>query len=176
MTLSELRRSLRMPALVLAMIIPALAYGGERAPSVDYVSWYYKPESAFKRISEYFGGAESTRGRLILRSQAEQRDGLYFVLRTSGPLSALPADGTLTLEYIAAGDARPRQAHHPINIEATDSRREIWIGFTGTDAPGREDPPVAWSVVIRDASGSVVQSRNSHLWQMPSADGTKIAE
>ncbi len=172
MTLRGLRHALAPVAMVFALTVglPNRVAADDSPPAgalgIDSVSWYFKPESAFKRITEFFGGAERTGHRLILRTDADARAGLYFVLRTSAPLSALPVGSSVELQFIEAGDPHPRRVRMTLPADGQDGRREIWFGFTGADTPARDRPPVAWSATLLDATGKPVAERNSFLWAM----------
>ena len=56
----------------------ALVLTGWGTPSLKVLSLSFREHYDFVRISEYFSGKENTSGQIILRSQENQRRGLYF--------------------------------------------------------------------------------------------------
>ena len=59
-------------------IIFGLVLTGWGTPSLKVLSHSFREHYDFVRISEYFSGKENTSGQIILRSQENQRTGLYF--------------------------------------------------------------------------------------------------
>lgn len=136
---------------------------------IDNVVWYYKPEQAFKRIGEYFDGVERSGRKVIIRSDPESREGLYFITRISEFAEDMPANCSFEVEIIRPDMKQPVSKIFPFP-ENCKSHREFWLGFTGDDVPADEEAPVAWRVRLRSPDGTVVATRNSFLWSKPSAD------
>lgn len=136
-----------------------------RPLEISHVRWDYQNTAFFKRISEYFTNVENTGHRLILRTQPENRDGLYFQARLSRPASALPAGTSIEVTFLSPDSQTPVRYRFTIPTDGTDTDKEqLWLGFTGEDAPKDEKPPVAWQIRALGANGEVLAGYDSFLW------------
>ncbi len=159
---------LALAALVLAPVVSTLSAAS--APSevrVVRVWPEYRAESSFVRIAEYFGGREKA-PELIVRSQADSRDGYYFLARFE---SALPVrDAILALEYIVPGDEFARVNFFSVDLPA--GSRAVLAGLTGGDWPGAKIAPTAWRLRLLGPGGHELAREQSFLWSMPPVAST----
>ncbi len=146
-----------------------------RAPSgtstegvvIAHVDQRYIPDADFRRISEYFTGRENTSGRLIERTDPQQRAGYYFILSLEWhPHTTLSAGTQADLDYILKGDPQPRHAHFVFSAP-TGTFHEILLGLTGTNWTDQNATMVAWKVALEDAAGAVLATQQSFLWSLP---------
>lgn len=134
--------------------------------SLHHLRWDYKEADFFKRISEYFSGRESTGYRLILRTDPQERAGLYFQASLSAPISELPTGSTLVVRYVRSDKAEATVTHTfelPDTVK-NSNKTQLWLGFTGADTPADKAPPTAWQVSVVDAAGKQLAEVHSFLW------------
>ncbi|MFW5883182.1 MAG: hypothetical protein ACOCVG_02340 [Verrucomicrobiota bacterium] len=120
-------------------------------------------EGEFKRIPEYFTGEEFTGGRTILRSDPQERRGLYFVLRLDTAVRKLPAESSVRLHYITPEQPDIQTTVLPLP-QARAPGREVFFGLTGDDWPDLDERPVVWQIQVPDANAELLASRESYLW------------
>jgi hypothetical protein len=153
---------------------PPSATSGPAGVSTDgvviaHVDQKFMEEAAFKRISEYFTGRENTSGRVIERTDPQQRAGYYFILSLEWhPHTTLPAGTQADLDYLRKNDPQPHHAHFVFSA-AGGTFNEILLGLTGAEWTDRNLTMVAWKVTLRDATGAVLADRQSFLWGLPAA-------
>lgn len=153
--------------IVFFLLCGAGVQAGQPEVEIDSVVWYYKPEQAFKRIGEYLDGEERTGRKIILRTQDEApRRGLYFIVRTDTFANELPVGCIFEVDIIQPDQKKTvtKQFTLPVNPK---SHREIWLGFTGSDIPKGDEPPVAWRVRLLGPDGQELSAYESFLWRKP---------
>ena len=152
----------RLVAATLLLIIPALLNG---ATSIVRVWPAYRDADSFRRITEYMGGRESTGNEIVLRTQADSRDGYYFLTRLKND-SATPG-ASFVLEVILPGNPAVHTFTFAADLPA--GRQVYQLGVTGADWPGKGTRPSAWRVTIRSSEGAILAERTSFLWTAPAA-------
>jgi hypothetical protein len=140
---------------------------GTDGVAITHVDQRYIEDMDFRRISEYFTGQENTSGRLIERTDPQQRAGYYFIVSLAWhPHTTLPAGTQADVDYIRKDDPQPRHAHFTFSAP-TGTFNEILLGLTGTDWTDQDATMVAWKVTLKDAAGAVLADRQSFLWSLP---------
>lgn len=147
--------------LLLAMLCPALL----QAVGIRNVSPRFFDRADFQSISEYFGVGEQQGDRLILRTDAERRDGLYFVVDLDTPVTALPADAQVVLDIVNV-KAEEQTLRFPLGEQDRPVKR-LLLGLTGDtwSTPGAS--ALAWRVTLLGPEGNVLTEAKSFLWEMP---------
>lgn len=126
----------------------------------------WRNADAFDRIREYFGGPENDGRRIVERTQAADRAGLYFLVRVR-TATALP-HATLVLQVVRPDN--PAVKRYTFTVSLPAKGKVVQLGLTGADWPGgRNAHPVAWKVTLLDAAGQPVASRQSFLWAKPAS-------
>lgn len=125
----------------------------------------YIAEEDFKRISEYFSGAENKGNRVILRSDPKERAGFYFTLVLDAKVRDLPRGTVITGEFYTPVSP-DRQSHDFVLPNKLPKTKEVFVGLTGADWPVVEGVPGAWRFTIKDADGNVLARKQSYLWSM----------
>ncbi len=121
----------------------------------------------FRRISEYFTGQENTSGRIIERTNPQQRAGHYFIISLEfHPRTTLPRGTQADLDYIRKNHAETQHQHFTFSADA-GTWNEILLGLTGTDWPDNNETIVAWKITLKNASGKVLADDQSFLWGIP---------
>lgn len=132
--------------------------------SIDRVWPQWQDAEAFDRIREYFGKSEAFGRELVIRTDAEQRAGLYFLVRVK---SQAPLDHARFVVEIVRPDS-PEVRQYNFAAPLGGKRKTVELGLTGKDWPGGRDMhPVAWRVSLRDGEGRTVASEQSFLWADP---------
>ena len=124
----------------------------------------YRAADSFDRISEYFGGAENSARRTVLRTQSGDRAGYYFLVRLVNPGVAQPGC-SWQLQVILPTSAQPRTFAFGTGIPAGNDVFEL--GLTGADWPNAKTEPVAWKLGLQSADGRELVSQQSFLWDRP---------
>lgn len=129
------------------------------APKIVRVWGDYVQAASFERIAEYFGAPESHPGRSVLRTQANSRDGYYFLVRINAA-DTIPEGAHWLIEVL-----RPNE-RTPVSFEiANQSKSKVYqLGLTGSDWPNAKEVPVAWKVSLLSADGQTVLAHESFLW------------
>ncbi len=153
---------LRSVATLLLLALPALLSG-----AVDIVRVWptYRDANSFRRISEYIGGRESSGREIVLRSQAADRSGYYFLTRLKSDRALEGAN--LVVEVVLPGNPAVRTFTFPALIAS--GAKVYQLGVTGTDWPAKTIRPAAWRVTARSADGTVLAELASFLWSGPTA-------
>ena len=142
---------------------------GARAPAQDvrfervWLQWH--KSDSFQSFYEYHTGRELTGKWIVLRSQPDERTGLYFLVRVESP-RALEAGATFVVRVITPVSTETKVFSFPAAI-----RKGTWlydIGLTGKDWMGSHVRPVAWEVELQSGSGEVLARKASFLWEKPS--------
>src|SRR5690606_31060267 len=95
-------------SLVFLTLALATATAGLRAAAVEVMHVWpgYRDAASFESLGELLGRGETTRGRIVLRSQGDQRDGCYFLVRLRNEHDL--SDARVRLEVILPGSDRPQ--------------------------------------------------------------------
>jgi hypothetical protein len=158
-------------SFILFTIISSLpAYAAAAEASIARVWPKYRTASSFTRIAEYFGGQERS-PELIVRSQAQAREGYYFLVRFDLP-EAKPG-AMLAVEYIMPGEENPRVNFFTMNLPK--GSRAVLAGLTGSDWPAAKVSPTAWRLRLMGANGTEIVQQQSFLWSLPPSTAPAIA-
>ncbi len=144
--------------------ILGISYTGET--KVSYCNIAYMDEDTTRSIYEIFTGEEFSQGYLTLRSQPNERAGMYFYIMISGP-DSIPLASTieLSVDKIAEG---AKATTYTFTVPETHSLlREIRLGLTGKDWQDPKTKVNAFRIVIKNPGGKVVLDHKSWLWSMP---------
>ncbi len=135
--------------------------------AITHVDQRFIDDLEFRRISEYFTGNENTSGRIIERSDPQQRAGYYFILSLEfHPRTTLPTGTQADLDYIRKNHAEPLHQHFTFSAD-TGTWNEILLGLTGSAWPDKDEAVVAWKITLKNAAGNVLADRQSFLWGIP---------
>ncbi len=158
---------MRILALLLAFVVAGtvVARGADTVSDVRVVRVFtgWREASSFKRISEYFTGRENTGGEVILRTQPAARGGYYFLVRTDndGPAREV----RFRLEVVTEDATQPRRFEFSAALPA--GNQVYQLGLTGADWGVSTVTPMAWKLEMVDASGAVLATEKSYLWEKP---------
>ena len=153
-------RFLRVSLFILVLATAA------RAAEVEFLRVWpaWRAAEDFDRISEYFGGGENTGREIVLRTQAAERGGYYFLVRVKS--AAALADAKFQLSVIRPDAPEPKTFTFPAALPAKEA--VFQLGLTGADWPaGKKGNPVAWKVAVVAADGRTLAEQKSFLWEKP---------
>lgn len=136
------------------------------AQEVEFVRIWpeWRDADSFKRISEYLGGKENTGRQTVLRSQTDNRDGFYFLVRVRNRESWFE-NARFVLEIITPDSAKPKVYEFPASISR--GSRVFNLGLTGSDWTNEEEHPVAWKLRLMSSDDREIVSQQSFLWAIP---------
>jgi hypothetical protein len=156
-----------MRPLLAALALLAAACAPARAADLrlERVWPQWRDADSFASLYEDHTGRELVGGWIVLRSQPDQRGGLYFLARVQNPGARVPG-ATFVLRVISPGSIETRVFHYPADIPG--GSRLFEIGLTGKDWAGARVQPVAWELELQGADGSVLARKASFLWEKPS--------
>lgn len=119
---------------------------------------------SFQSFYEYHTGRELVGKWTVLRSQPEERTGLYFLTRVEN--HGAPVSGATLVVRVVTPDATETKVFtFPAQVKAGSWLFEI--GLTGKDWPAEHIEPVAWDVELQSADGTVLAKKTSFLWEKP---------
>ena len=101
---------------------------------------------------------------MVLRSNPENRNGLYFSLFIKDRIRSLP-EGTKAIVEVLQPNSPDTQIYEysiPVN---TSKSKELMLGITGANWPNEDDHPLAWRVRLVNAEGEELASDKSYLWR-----------
>ncbi len=151
-----------VPALLLSVAMATTTFASEVSLVRVWPQW--RNADAFDRVREYFGGAENDGREIVVRTHAEQRAGMYFVVRVKSA-AAVP-NAKFVLEVVRPDSPDLKTFTFPVSVPAKGKLFEL--GLTATDWPGgRSAHPVAWKLSLVDADGHEVATEQSFLWAKP---------
>jgi hypothetical protein len=139
-----------------------------RAPAADlsftrvWLQW--RKADSFQSLYEYRTARELTGKWVMLRSQPDERTGLYFLVRVENP--GAPVSGAVFFVRVVTPEAKETK----VFTFPADVRAGSWvfgIGLTGKDWAGEHVQPVAWEVELQSADGVVLARKTSFLWEKP---------
>lgn len=155
-----------MPRLTLSIgLLLCVLASSPAAESVEFVRVWpgYRSEESFQTIGEFFGRKEHTGGRILLRTQPDDRSGYYFLIRIR-KTDAIP--GALVRVQIIFSDSPVAKAF-TLPVDIPQGHPVLSVGITGSDWLGPAIRPVAWRVALQRSDGIEIASEKSFLWAQP---------
>lgn len=161
---SRLRTSgnIRQTSVLLAFFV--FGFCGSSFGAKLQTQWSYKQAEEFQRISEFFTGKENLGNRVVLRSNPENRNGLYFSLFIKDRIRSLPEGSKAIVEVLQPNSPDTQIYEYSIPVNTSKSK-ELMLGITGANWPNEDDHPLAWRVRLVNAEGEELASDKSYLWR-----------
>ncbi len=125
----------------------------------------WRTADSFQSFYEYHTGRELLGKWIVMRSQPDERTGVYFLVRVKNQ-GALERGANFVVRVISPDAPETKVYNFPASIKAGSWLYEI--GLTGKDWGMGRVHPVAWDVELQTADGTVVAKRASFLWEKPS--------
>lgn len=130
---------------------------------IEEVSIRAFQKADFITLREYFTGESSDSGRLVLRTDADIRDGLYFVVEIADSVRDIPEGSEVVLEIIRADTTLTDTFEFKVPAERPRSDT-LLLGLTGEVWTAPFPELLAWRVQIKSVSGEILASSQSFLW------------
>ncbi|HXQ80461.1 MAG TPA: hypothetical protein VN775_04060 [Opitutaceae bacterium] len=146
-----------------------LAALAARSPAAEvsfarvWLQWH-KADS-FQSFYEYHTGRELTGKWTVLRTQPDERTGLYFLVRVKNPGSTVRA-AVFFVRVVTPEATETKVFSFPADVRVGSWLFEI--GLTGKDWGAEHVHPVAWEVELQSSDGRVLARKASFLWEKPS--------
>lgn len=155
-----------------ALVSAALIFLGGQAvmaaqPSIDHVTPRYFDRADFQYLSEFFTGREAQRKEFIIRTDPEDRAGLYFIIDLSEEIRSLPQGAAIQVDSVDADSGELTTRQFPVESGMRPESRRIMLGFTGEDWPEPTRSLLAWRVALVSSEGAVLSEKVSFLWELP---------
>jgi hypothetical protein len=146
---------------ILSWVTPLLTWGESH---VRLLAESYFTHYDFVRVSEYFTGKENTSGRVIVRSNETERDGLYLLLALDFPnKDSQPKPYKLVLQILDSESLDPVTYSFLLPDHAI-TQGELWLGLTGEDWPTPKKKIMAWHLAVQAKDDSILTNNQSFLW------------
>lgn len=155
-------RWMRPLLAALALLAAAGAPAAEIRLARVWPEWHRA--DSFQSYYEYHTGHELTGKWIVLRSQLDDRGGMYFLIRVENP-GPVVRGASLFVHVITPDAMEPRVFSFPTDIPAGSQLFET--GLTGTDWGGERVEPIAWEIELRAPDGAVLARKTSFLWEKP---------
>jgi hypothetical protein len=157
--------------VVVLWVWPAVqSFGQAFSPGEVFVR--FRETAEFKHLSEYFTGEEVTHGALLLRTQPEQRAGLYFAFRSPEEVGSAPGiggenvtEGRFILEAVGGHSPEVERFVFPVTEFPAPGQR-VYLALTGEDWPVRTRTLLAWKISFQSSAGRELLRRQSFAWAL----------
>jgi hypothetical protein len=152
------------PLLASLAFLAAAAAGAAELRFVRVWPEWHDGDS-FQSYYEYRTGNELVSKRwTVLRSQPDDRSGLYFLVRVENP-GEMVRGATFVVRVISPESIDTHVYSFPADVPK--GSRLFEIGLTGKDWVGARVDPVAWDVELQSGDGKVLYKKVSFLWEKP---------
>lgn len=141
---------------------------GEQNLQIDFIIPQYMEHEEFLSIKEYLTGKETTKNRLIIRTNEGQRTGLYLNLTLNQKITTLPIDTSIVCEVYMPGKLNPDVFEFPLpKVNKLPNNKTILLGITGDDWPyHKEALPTAWRITLIDSKEQTLAEKSSQVWSL----------
>ena len=128
----------------------------------------YMDHEEFLSIKEYLTGKETTKNRLIIRSNEGQRTGLYLIITLNEKIPQLPVDTTIICEIYMPGKLNPDLFEFPLpKLNKLPNNKSLLLGITGDDwTYGNSALPTAWRITLVDSKENTIAEKSSQVWSL----------
>ncbi|MCC5789953.1 MAG: hypothetical protein JJT75_09975 [Opitutales bacterium] len=140
------------------------------AASGEGVDWRtvrteWRDHASFVRVQEYFTGEERTDPYLIHRTNPEEREGYYWLVRLIAEEHPAEENLTLRAEWTVPEDPEIRRSEYalPADHDFWDGREVLLFGLTDGEL-GEGESPTSWRLSVRNAEGEILGVYRSFLW------------
>ncbi len=132
---------------------------------ISDVNYRMMTDDETRSIYEVFTGKEFGHGRLILRSDPSNRDGLYFFIMFDTYCSDIQK-GTTIKFYLQTSQSHEVKKYTYSIPENTILLRELVLGITGKNLADVSDKVLAWKIEVISPEEKVIAQQQSWLWSV----------
>lgn len=133
---------------------------------IETVTMKHRTDDSFKGIVEALTGKESCGGRVLLRTDPQQRAGLYFTVIFGHTLTLIPEGTRIVLTFITDKSPKPvsytwifHRVKHTLLFQ-----NELYLGVTGIPEMNASRSLIAWKIDIFAPDGRCLATRHSYAW------------
>ena len=155
-----------LAALALLAGFPAASPAAGPSTDISFLRVWpvWHTADSFQSYYEYHTGRELVGKWIVLRSQPDERTGLYFLVRVKNPGAAVRG-ANFVVRVITPDATETKVYNFPANVKAGSWLYEI--GLTGKDWAVDHSHPVAWDVELQSPDGNLLAKKASVLWEKP---------
>jgi|GEM_PF-3224757 hypothetical protein len=137
-----------------------------RPISIASIAMTTRSEDSFKGIAEAFQHREAQGGRVFLRTNPENRSGVYFTVKFNHSIGLLPQGAKIVLHYITNVNPVPQIATwiFPEVEHSLWLRNELYLGITDDEHYAAKKQLIAWQLEILHPDGHVIAHEESLAW------------
>ena len=137
-----------------------------RPISIVSVAMTTRSEDSFKGIAEAFQCRESNGGRVFLRTNPENRSGVYFTVKFNHSVDLLPSGSKIVLHYITNVNPVPESATwtFPEFQHSLLLHNELYLGITDDMHYAAKNQLIAWQLEIVHPDGHIIAHEESLAW------------
>ena len=117
----------------------------------------------FKRIPEFFTGKEFEGWKVYCRSNPNEREGFYFIVKVSGSSDELSKNAHWKIDWISPKNPESQSIEIPIDNPDIFGK-EVFIGLTGEDWTDSSVQPLAWRLRLLNSENGIIAESQSFLW------------
>ena len=134
--------------------------------SIVSVAMTTRSEDSFKGILESFQHKESKGSRVFLRTNPENRSGVYFTVKFNHSVGLLPQGAKIVLHYITNTNPVAESATwtFPEVKHSLWSCNELHLGITDDTHYAEKNQLIAWQLEILHPDGHVIAHEESLAW------------
>lgn len=134
---------------------------------ISYAVFEWKEVNDFKRVSEYFTDKENTGGNCVLRTNPDEREGLYLVVGLNAG-EKIPAGSRAVLRYFRPDKVGEQIVTFELPEFESTVASEILLGLTGKAwaQTHKKRRPSAWQLSVTAPDGTLLVYRQSYLWKL----------
>ena len=133
---------------------------------VHSITAKFRTDDSFKGIVESFKHSESKGGKIILRSQNDQRTGLYFTVKFNNSLALFKPGYQIKVTFITNLSTKEQSytwifpnVHHSLIFQ-----NELYLGLTHDPQFSSTTQLIAWRIEIFDQYNQLISSKHSFAW------------
>ncbi|MCQ2956190.1 MAG: hypothetical protein MJ218_03340 [Opitutales bacterium] len=164
-------------------LLPLMLKGVDQAPVpmvIEDIHWVYRKDDDFKGIVEAIREQETQLDRVIVRSDAHKREGLYLIIKFNRWLSTIPEASRIQITFIISPALDDQTCE--LSLEYTGHfifpQNELWVGLTDEAFLGQLDDSgvlervkehrkgylTAWQAHVFDPDGKCIGYGESYAW------------
>ena len=137
-----------------------------KLPRIDSVAMQFRSDESFKGIVEAFKRTESKGGKIILRTDPQQRAGLYFTVHFDHSVNLLPQDAKFKLYFIT--NLKPSVEVVTWEFHKGKSapflQNEVYLGITDNGNYNANTRLIAWKVELCRSDETIIAQKQSFAW------------
>ena len=137
----------------------------KNTPTIYDVNTRFLTDDETRTIYEVFTGKEFGHGKLILRTDNNDRTGLYFYVMFETFKYNILKGSKISLYFQTNKSSKNYSFSYTIP-ETSSLFRELVLGVTGKDAKGIDENVLAWKIEVKSPEDKMITMKQSWLWSV----------